>query len=99
MPETFLTQILLKLKSGGLVQSVRGSSGGYRLARPPDQIMLDEILKVVDGYDFNLRDLQGPASVPLAEVWSQVWESQVKILSNTSIADLAEKMSPPDWVI
>jgi Rrf2 family protein len=37
MPETFLTQILRKLKNGGLLQSVRGSSGGYRLARPPAQ--------------------------------------------------------------
>jgi Rrf2 family protein len=44
MPETFLTQILLKLKNGGLVQSVRGSSGGYRLARPPHKTVTENFV-------------------------------------------------------
>ena len=42
LPERFLVQILLQLKAAGLVQSVRGSSGGYRLARDPRQISLGE---------------------------------------------------------
>ena len=49
IPETFLTQILLKLKGAGLVLSTRGSAGGYRLARSPEEISLLDVLRVVDG--------------------------------------------------
>ena len=45
IPETFLTQILLKLKGAGLVLSTRGSAGGYRLARSPEEISLLDVLK------------------------------------------------------
>jgi Rrf2 family protein len=42
IPETFLTQILLKLKAAGFVQSTRGASGVYRLDRPADRISLGD---------------------------------------------------------
>src|SRR5262249_35833482 len=42
IPERYLVQILLQLKGAGLVVSVRGALGGYRLARPPDRISLGE---------------------------------------------------------
>ena len=99
IPETFLTQILLRLKGAGLVFSVRGSSGGYRLARPPEQIMLGEVLKAMDGHAFTQRELQGPAAQVLSEVWDQVWSSETEILGGTSIAQLAGKIDPHDWVI
>ena len=56
IPETFLTQILLKLKGAGLVLSTRGSAGGYRLARSPEEISLQDVLTVVDGCDLNAGD-------------------------------------------
>ena len=40
IPQRFLVQILLQLKTAGLVASVRGASGGYQLARPPETISL-----------------------------------------------------------
>ena len=49
VPARFLVHILLQLKRAGLVASVRGASGGYRLARPPDQITLREIHAAVNG--------------------------------------------------
>jgi Rrf2 family transcriptional regulator, cysteine metabolism repressor len=99
IPESFLNQILLELKGAGIVRSTRGSSGGYRLARPPEQIKLDEVLDVIDGYASAERELQGPAAHVLAEVWSQLRTSKVGILSGTSIAQLAERINPRDWVI
>ena len=57
IPATFLTQILLKLKGAGLVLSTRGSSGGYRLARAPEEIALIDILRVVDGYGMASEDV------------------------------------------
>src|SRR5438874_4775947 len=44
----FLIQILLQMKSAGLVASVRGASGGYQLARPPEDISLADVLNCVE---------------------------------------------------
>ena len=49
VPKKFLEQILLDLKRRGIVNSVRGKHGGYRLGRPADQIFLAEIIRTIDG--------------------------------------------------
>src|SRR5271166_6479281 len=99
IPETFLTQILLKLKGAGLVLSTRGSAGGYRLARSPEEISLQDVLTVVDGCDLNARETQGPAAPLLAKVWEQIRAFETHVLTKTSIAQLAERSSAHDWVI
>jgi Rrf2 family protein len=48
IPQRFLVQILLQLKGAGLVASVRGASGGYQLARPPEEISLADIVNAID---------------------------------------------------
>ena len=45
---SFLEQLFLKLRKNNLVQSVRGSSGGYVLAKPPEEIKLLSIINAVD---------------------------------------------------
>lgn len=50
MPEGFLTQILLRLKAAGIVESIRGASGGYRLARSPCTITLADVREAVEGH-------------------------------------------------
>jgi len=49
LPEKFLELILLELKNARMVESVRGAKGGYALRRPPEQIYLSEIVRLVDG--------------------------------------------------
>ena len=51
IPSRFLVQILLQLKGAGLVQSTRGASGGYQLAKPPDEITLFEVMSVIEGQE------------------------------------------------
>jgi Rrf2 family protein len=46
--QRFLVQILLQLKGAGLVDSTRGATGGYLLAKPPAQISLAEIVHAID---------------------------------------------------
>ncbi len=48
IPPRFLVQILLQLKTAGLVVSVRGASGGYQLARPPEEITLAAVINAID---------------------------------------------------
>ena len=47
--EKYLWQIVSPLKSAGIVQSVRGAHGGYRLARVPATLTLREILTAIEG--------------------------------------------------
>ncbi|MAZ22134.1 Rrf2 family transcriptional regulator [Roseovarius sp.] len=44
----YLEQLFVKLRRAELVASVRGPGGGYRLARPPSEIRVSEILAAVD---------------------------------------------------
>ena len=44
----YLEQLFVKLRRGGLVESVRGPGGGYRLARPPEEISVADVLEAVD---------------------------------------------------
>src|SRR5437899_12465264 len=48
IPQKFLELILASLKQGGFVESRRGAEGGYKLARPADQIRSGEVLRFVD---------------------------------------------------
>ena len=49
LPEKFLELILLELKNARIVESVRGAKGGYQLRRPPAEIRLSEIIRLIDG--------------------------------------------------
>jgi Rrf2 family protein len=99
IPAPFLTQILLKLKGAGLVISTRGSGGGYRLARPPEEISLIDVLQIVDGNAVTLNERKSPSAPVLAQVWNQIRASEGRVLSGTSIAALLERSNGRDWVI
>jgi len=49
IPQHYLEQLLVFLKKAGIVQSFRGTAGGYSLARPPAQIQISDILTCLDG--------------------------------------------------
>jgi len=49
IPPKFLEQIMLALKHGRYVHSVKGQHGGYRLAKMPDKITLAEVIRLFDG--------------------------------------------------
>jgi Rrf2 family protein len=49
LPEKFLELILLELKNARMLESARGAKGGYKLRRPPSEIYLAEIIRLIDG--------------------------------------------------
>src|SRR5271167_3314140 len=49
IPQKFLELILASLKQGGFVESRRGADGGYRLARPPEQITVGQVYRFFEG--------------------------------------------------
>jgi len=102
IPERYLVQILLQLKGAGLVVSTRGALGGYRLARPAASISLSEILSAIDGRDAASGDATGskrPLAPVLASVWENVKAAENAVLERTTVAQLAEESSPPEWII
>jgi Rrf2 family cysteine metabolism transcriptional repressor len=96
LPEKFLELILLELKNARMVESVRGAKGGYRLRRPPDQITLAEIIRLIDGAIAPFGDAEQLRSLietddnhrSLYRVFLDVRDAAARILENTTLADL-----------
>lgn len=99
IPQAMLTHVMAHLRAAGFVQSVRGSNGGYSLALPPETINLKQVLQSIDGDNGSQRDLPGASASILASVWDQITELESEVLSQTSIAKLAEQLPALDWVI
>ena len=100
IPLNFLLGILRELRNGKLVRSVRGREGGYMLSRPPAEISLADVIRVVDGPLANVRDLSlsqlsyPGAAASLRDVWMAVRGSLREVLENVSVADLASGRLP-----
>ena len=94
IPSRFLVQILLQLKCAGLVISTRGAAGGYRLARPPEEITLGEVMGVIGGPDLTLTiDAAGDSASAkvLCETWSEIHNVQQEMLDATTLANLVQR--------
>src|SRR5438105_3698617 len=55
IPLKYLENILVQLKTAGLVRTLRGTEGGYWLARPADTISLADVIRAIDGPLANVR--------------------------------------------
>ena len=93
-PEKYLVQILQRLRRAGLVQGVRGSNGGYRLSRGPQQIKLKDVLDLLEG---PLMNVAGPNGSNLNRVMEPIWrrvdEAIRSALSGVTLDVLAERWS------
>ncbi len=98
IPVKFLEQILLTLKNSGLLQSKRGTTGGYYLAKPANEIMLGQIVRILDGPLAPIRCVSQMAYEPcgcpdmqscgLRMVMSDVRNAIADILDFTSLQDV-----------
>ena len=67
IPANYLVQILLELKARGLVRSVRGKEGGYRLAKPPAEITFGDVLRGITATKGSPRSRAKYASLTAVE--------------------------------
>jgi Rrf2 family protein len=93
IPHSTLSQVMLKLKWAGLVQSARGSDGGYWLARPAEEIRLGQVLRLIDGPNGEAREISGDSARILASVWQVIREFENEVLARTSIAELSAQVA------
>src|SRR4051812_25319843 len=103
IPSRFLVQILLQLKGASLVASTRGAAGGYRLARPPREISIAEVIDVMEGdcRPETNASKQTPLVTALLGLCREISDAQRDRLEDLSLADLAERAShrEPMWYI
>ena len=100
IPLPFLLNILAELRTAGLVQSRRGAEGGYKLARPADQIALADVIRAIDGPLAGVSgarpetlDFHG-SSEPLRDVWVAVRAALRSVLERVTVADVATGQLP-----
>lgn len=99
IPSQFLVQILLQLKNAGLVRSTRGASGGYQLAKAPQEITLADIVEVVEG-PLEGGDKTASSDTAVTQVVRQAWQSVGKVLrdqlESITIAQMIEDVGSPE---
>ncbi|HPF70449.1 MAG TPA: Rrf2 family transcriptional regulator, partial [Candidatus Krumholzibacteria bacterium] len=95
IPYKFLGRLMSRLAEAGIVESVQGKAGGYRIARPLADIRLADIVDVVEGlasYDrcilgFERCDEQNPC--PLHDMWKGQKQGILDMMHDVTLAQMA----------
>jgi Rrf2 family protein len=93
MPEYFFSKIFQNLAKSGLVNSFRGSNGGFALARAPEEIKVLEVIEAIDGPVSASKCATNPGacdrspSCPFHLYWKEAQESVLSVLGKYSLAD------------
>jgi Rrf2 family protein len=94
IPLRFLLNLLIELRHAGIVESQRGSVGGYRLARSPDSITLAEVVRALSSTDGHAghagakRPPYAGAAAGLGDLWGAAYSSLETLLATMTLADV-----------
>lgn len=102
IPKKFLEQILLDMKNAGLLYSKKGSGGGYGLIKDPAEIFVVQVLRLTGGpiallpcvslnFYQKCEECENEATCGVRDVFVEVRDATLKILSETSIADVIRR--------
>ncbi len=107
LPLPYLEQIIPLLRKAGLVESTRGARGGYRLAKPPDEISVGDVLRALESEAFSIPCpvseagcvvVRGGCCCPeegecsTRELWDRTQGLLFSMLDKVTIAQLVERM-------
>ncbi len=91
---SYLEQLFAKLRRAGLVQGMRGAGGGYRLARPAEEITVMDVLRAVEAVD---APPAGQQSDYLPEsLWAALSEDLARFLEEMTLADVLRRAEDLD---
>ena len=99
IPKKFLEQILLDLRNAGYLYSKKGAGGGYSLNKDPKEIFLVHIMRITGGpiamvpcaslnFFHKCEECQQETTCGIRDVFIKVRDATLKILTETSIADI-----------
>jgi Rrf2 family protein len=101
IPLKFLENILSELRRAGIVGSQRGADGGYRLARPADEVSVADVIRAVEG---PLADVHGTSpealdppgvAAPVKQVWLATRAALRSVLEVVTVGHIARDELPP----
>lgn len=98
-PKRFLEQILLELRNAGMVGSIRGRAGGYLLIKPPAEISISELLRLIDGPIAPLPclsrrayqrcdDCRDEATCRIRKVFAEIFWSYLILIESLTLDDM-----------
>ena len=102
IPRKYLEQVLLDLKTSGILESKKGQGGGYRLSRSPDAISIGQVLSAIQGELLPLPEWLGDEGAAfstesgLGDVVRQARDTVRRLFEQTSIEVLVCR--PETWV-
>lgn len=97
LPRHYIQQILLRLRRGGIVKSIRGTEGGFALAKPASEISIGAVVRILEGVPFedtcsrfNQRTSCGHMhDCSIRPIWQRVssalWDTMDRITLDTLI--------------
>lgn len=97
----YLEQLMSLLRSSGFVRSIRGSKGGYMLARAPEQVTLSEVFRCLEGpvttaeCTDNEDYCERAADCAARDVWIKVEEAIQGVLRSITLADMVRRTKDP----
>lgn len=89
IPMKYLVHILIQLKRMGLVESMRGKQGGYRLAKSPNKISLGEVIRKVGGPLLPVANSTIKEESVFATIWKEVEGTIAEVLDKISFKDIS----------
>jgi Rrf2 family protein len=93
IPQKFLEQILMVLKSGGIVGSKRGAKGGYFLLKPPSEITIAAIVRLTDETMLSEDAAGNPNArrTPFEQIWTDLNAQLAAQLETLTIQQICER--------
>lgn len=96
IPQRYLEQVLLALKHAGLLISKRGSTGGYHLTRPPEEITIGAVLRAVEGGSAPFEGAppgrgNGSHAWDLGELWEEIADAVTGVVDRWTLEELVAR--------
>jgi Rrf2 family transcriptional regulator, cysteine metabolism repressor len=98
----YLEHLIIPLISAGLVKSIRGARGGIKLAKQPEQIRLNEVMRILEGPLAPVDCLRDSTSCPRSglcatqEIWDEMGKAMEKVLESNTLQDLVDRQISKD---
>lgn len=96
IPRRFLAVTLGELRRSGIVESRRGSQGGFWLARPADTITVTQVFEAIDGEVVELRDVDPGTSSSSGWLWALTARRLHELFGGVTIADIVRYAGTDD---
>jgi Rrf2 family protein len=96
IPKKYLQRLLTKLSKNGLVDSIKGKYGGFKLSRSSKKIFLSEIVEAVEGFNteptcfFGFGECINTTPCAMHDAWAKSQKDLIKVLSSTRLSDLTK---------